>query len=192
MNIGKIIMGFGLWASLAQDGFQPIRTEHGVKVYLRAQKHAIELGAEGFFDAPPEVVRRVLLDYGNHPRWLRTLAESRVLRRDASSLDVYQRLKLPIIDDRDYTLHVTWGDDADGKWLRFSTVNGVAPQAHVIRVKLNEGSWRFYDAGGRTWAVYRFKLDLGGSIPAWLGRGRAAKELAKLFADVQDQTRYYR
>jgi hypothetical protein len=119
-----------------------------------------------------------------------------VLKRDASSLDVYQRLNLPILDDRDYTIHVCWGDDGDLRWLQFSTANerGPGPVKKVVRVVLNEGSWRFYGVDGdrATYAVYKFTLDLGSSLPAWLGRGRAAKDITKLFENVRNQTQYYR
>ncbi len=195
MILGKLIVGFGLVATLAQEGFVAIREERGTKVYFREHKHAIELGAEGIIDAPPSVVRAVLLDYANHPRWVHGLMESRVLRRDAGSLDVYQRLNLPILDDRDFTLHVSWGEEGDVKWLRFRAANdhGPGPVAKVIRVLQNEGSWRFYAVDGdKTYAVYEFALDLGGSIPGWLGRGRAAKDLSKLFDSIRSQSQYYR
>jgi hypothetical protein len=190
------ILALGLVATLSQEGFQLVRDEKGVKVYARDNKRAIELGAEGFIDAPPSVVRAVLLDYANHPRWVQGLAESRILRRDARSLDVYQRLSLPVIDDRDFTLHVEWGEADDMKWLKFSTANeqGPGPIDGVIRVLLNEGSWRLHGVDGdkSTFAVYRFTMDLGGSLPSWLGRGRAGKDIAKLFENVRDQTRWYR
>src|SRR5262249_18432423 len=99
------------------------------------------------------------------------------------------------LDDRDFTIHVSWGEDGEGKWLRFSTANelGPGPLPHVIRVMLNEGGWRFYAVeGGRTYAIYQFTLDLGGSMPGWLGRGRAAKDLSKLFDSIRNQTQYYR
>ncbi len=190
------LLVLGVLATLAQEGFQLLHEEKAVKVFTRPHPHAIELGAEGLIAAPPDVVRAVLLDYANHPRWVERLAESRVLRRDARSLDVYQRLALPIIDDRDFTLHVEWGDEGELKWLKFSTANqqGPAPRDGIVRVWLNEGSWRFtaVDGGKSTFAVYRFTLDLAGSLPSWLGRGRAGKDVAKLFESVRDQTRWYR
>ena len=196
MSLGKLLVGLGLVATLSQEGFEEIREQNGVRVYGHSQKHAIELGAEGLIEAPPSVVLAVLLDYASHPRWVHGLAESRVLARDASSLDVYQRLSLPVVDDRDYTLHVTWGEDDATRWLHFSTANerGPQPRAGIVRVPFNQGSWRLYslEGGKVTYAVYKFTLELGGSLPSWLGRGRAGKDVAKLFESVRDQTRYYR
>jgi uncharacterized protein YndB with AHSA1/START domain len=185
----------GLTAVLAQEGFHVIREEQGVKVYRRDGKSGIEIGAEGLIDAPPEVVRAMLLDYENHPRWLKTLHASRVLYRGPDSLDVYQRLTLPVIDDRDFTLHVTWGGDAQMKWLRFAADTGKGPRPvdGVVRILVNEGGWRLFAVdGGKTWAVYQCRLDLAGSVPRWMMKGRAGKEIAELFENIRDQTQYYR
>src|SRR5579862_8411803 len=102
--------------------------------------------------------------WGNHRRWQKHLKVNRILARGDGFLDVYQRLDLPVIDDRDFTLHVTWGDDAGVGWMRFATANerGPAPHAGVVRVSQHEGSWRLepLEGGAATHAVYRFYLDL--------------------------------
>jgi hypothetical protein len=181
--------------ALASEGFYRIGEAHGVEVYRRDQGPGIELGGEGDIAAPPEKVRQVLLDYSNHPRWVKGVNESRILGRGASSLDVYQRLKLPVLEDRDYTLHVTWGDDGDAKWLRFTTANANGPPESpgTVRVHLHEGSWwlRPIDGGRATHAVYQFHLDLAGSFPAWMAKGRAGKDVPALFDKIRDQLQYY-
>ncbi len=196
MSAPIIVVALGLVGTLTQEGFDLVAEERGVFVHARKNSHAVELGAEGVIDASPDVVRAVLLDYESHPRWLAHLAESRVLRRDGDSLDVYQCLRLPIVHDRDFTIHVSWGDEADHKWLRFRTANdlGPPPSKGVVRVPLNEGSWRLYGVGGgrATWAVYRFSMDLGGSVPSWMGRSRATKDIVALFESIRNQTQYYR
>ena len=62
-----------------------------------------------------------------------------------------------------------------------------------MRVPLHEGSWHLeaVDGGRRTHAVYRFRMELGGSLPMWMARGRAAKDVPALFDAIRDQTRYY-
>ena len=178
-------------ASLQTEGFYPIEERHGVKVFRRDGARGIELGAEGDFDAPPARVLEVLLDYANHPRWVRGLKESRILERGKDWLDVYQRLDLPVLDDRDFTLHVTWGERADGKWLRFTAANerGPAPAKGVVRVPLHDGEWQLAptDGGRATHAVYHFHLDLAGSFPAWMGRGKAGRDVPNLFESIRAQ-----
>src|SRR6266545_4263152 len=87
--------------ALSREGYQRIGDRSGVTVYRRAG-HAIDLAAEGDIDAAPDVVMRVLTDYGSHPKWVHGLTVSRVLEQRDGALDVYQRLHLPMLDDRDF------------------------------------------------------------------------------------------
>jgi hypothetical protein len=188
------LVALAMAQALSSDGFYPIGEAHGVQVYRRNADHGIELGAEGNFAAPPAQVLAVLLDYDSHPKWVKGLAESRVLDRSDGALDVYQRLNLPVISDRDFTLHVTWGGDGDGRWLRFGAVNrGPAPRNGVVRVTTHTGEWHLepIDGGRGTHAIYRFHLDLAGSFPSWMGKNRAGKDVEGLFEHIRDQLRYY-
>lgn len=183
-------------SSLPGEGFVLIGEERGVKVYRRDKRGGIELAAEGDFAASPERVRRVLIDYPSHRRWQKHLKENRVLTRADGSLYVYQRLDLPVLDDRDFTLHVTWGDDGGVHWMRFVTANerGPAPVKGVVRVTKHEGGWRLEPTGGgkSTRAVYRFYLDLAGSFPSWMGKGQATSDVPDLFANITKQLPSYR
>jgi hypothetical protein len=157
---------------------------YDVRVYRRADAREIDLSAEGDIAAPPERVRDVLLDYEHHPSWNRHLVESRVLTRGDHFLDVYQRLDLPVLDDRDYTLHVTWGDD----WLRFTTANdrGPPPRRGVVRVALHEGEWKLEALpNGGTRAHYHVRLDLAGSLPSWIARRHAGEDVPELFQSIR-------
>ncbi len=183
-------------SALAGDGFALIAEKNGVKVYRREKRPGIELAAEGDLGASPDRVRRVLIDYPSHQGWQKHLKENRILARGDGFLDVYQRLDLPVLDDRDFTLHVTWGDEGAIPWMRFVAANdrGPGPVRGVVRVTQHEGGWRLEPiAGGRaTHAVYRFYLDLAGSFPAWMGKGQAADDLPELFANITKQLPGYR
>jgi hypothetical protein len=56
-------------------------------------------------------------------------------------------------------------------------------------VPLHQGSWRLepIDGGRATHAVYQFHLDLAGSFPSWMGRGKAGKDLPHLFDNIRKQ-----
>jgi hypothetical protein len=178
--------------ALSSAGYVRVAEDKGVTVYRREGARAIELAAEGNIAAPPQKVRDVLIDYAHHPAWVNHLAESRVLERQADSLVVYQRLDLPLIDDRDFTLHVTWGSDARGVlWTRFSTANDLGPEPRhgVVRVALHEGGWQLepIEGGRATHARYFLRLDLAGSLPAWMSRSRAGKDIPGLFESIRKQ-----
>jgi len=180
---------------LTGEGYERIADRNGVEVYKR-NGHAIDLAAEGNIDAPPEVVLKVLTDYGSHPNWVHGLAVSRVLDKRDGALDVYQRLHLPMLDDRDFAMHVEWTGAGAGREIHFATRNDKCPgppEKGVVRVPLHEGSWHLdpVDGGRHTHAIYRFRMELGGSLPMWMARGRAAKDVPALFDAIRNQTRYY-
>jgi len=62
--------------------------QHGVTVFSRQDGRAIELEAEGEIEAPPSKVRDVVLDYPSQPRYVRTVAESRILSRSACACSI--------------------------------------------------------------------------------------------------------
>ena len=102
---------------------------------------------------------------------------------------------LPVIDDRDYTIQVTWGADGPILWMRFTAANerGPKPVADVVRVNTHEGAWRFEPEGGKgTRAVYRFHLDVAGNVPSWLGKGQAKDDIIDFFVRLNKELPKYR
>ena len=165
--------------------FVSIGVKQGVEVFERKDSPAIELAAEGEIDASPEEVQAVLLDYPAAPQLIHRLAESRVLSRGAREVLVYQRLKLPVVSDRDYVVRTTWGTVGAARTIRYSLVSAPTSPG-VTRMALLEGSWDLQPSrGGRaTRARYQFRIDFGGSVPRWMVRGGAAKDLPSLYAGI--------
>lgn len=177
-----------LATALIEPSFARIGGHDGVDVYLRKSDSVIDLAAVGDFDAPPAEVQAALLDYGAHARVNAHLAESRVLSRRAGEQFVYQRLKLPVIKDRDFTLHVVWRA-GETRGLRFTIDGdrGPAATASAVRMTLLIGRWDLQPlAGGRaTRAVYHVQLDLAGSVPRGMVRGGAAKDLPSVYLGMR-------
>jgi len=167
-------------SALASEGFVFMADDKGVRVHRREKRSGVEFAVEASFAAPPEQVRRALLDYPNHKRWQKHLVENKIISRADDSLVVYQRLDLPVVDDRDFTLKVTWGADGPILWKRFTVAKDLGPKPidGVVRVTAHEGSWRLEPEGAAgTRAVYRFHFDAAGAIPSWLGKGQAQDDI---------------
>jgi hypothetical protein len=176
-------------ASGGAAGYKRVGGAHGVEVYRATASKVIDLSAEGDIDAPPGRVLAVVLDYEHASALTEHVAESRVLSTGDRDLTVYQRLKLPVVADRDYTLRTRWGRRGGWYWARFFVDNARGPNIRngVVRVPLLDGGWDLFpNSDGRsTHAVYRVRIDLAGSIPRWMVSGGAAKDLPKLFEGVR-------
>lgn len=172
-------------------GYELVTKSAGVTVYRHLGAHGVELFAEGDIAAPPQRVQTVLLDYEHHDRFAKNVAESRIVRREAAVFWVYQRLNLPVISDRDFTLKVTWGQAGESLWTHFVCDNEQGPPAQkgVVRVVVHEGRWTLApSAGGQaTHATYQVRLDLAGTLPDWMARSGTAKEIPALFEGLRRQ-----
>jgi hypothetical protein len=165
----------------------------GVEVYRQTHSPVIDLVAEGDIEAPPQQVRAIVLDYGRAREITERVAESRVLQIGERELTVYQRLALPIVADRDYTLRAWWGQEGGVLTVRFGVDNRRGPAARhgVVRVWTLNGGWDLIPVrdGMATHALYHVQIDMAGSIPKWMVSGGAAKDLPKLFEGVRRQAR---
>jgi hypothetical protein len=174
-------------------GYKHVGGHGGVEVYRQMRSPVIELLAEGDIEAPPSQVRAVVLDYPHARAVTDHVVESRILQAGSHELYVYQRLDLPVVADRDYTMHASWGNQGDVLTVHFNVDNSKGPAARdgVVRVSTLTGSWELRPIrdGMATHAVYHVQIDMAGSIPKWMVSGGAAKDLPKLFDGVRRQVR---
>lgn len=174
--------------ALVGPGFEPIGGRHGVEVYQRSNPAVIELAAVGEFDASPAEAQATLLDAAAHARVIPTLAESTVLERRDGEQWVYQRLKLPIIKDRDYTLRVIWSSGTR-RGVRYGVDNtrGPAPTDRSVRLSTLNARWVLEPIrdGRATHATYHIQIDLAGSVPLWMVRSGAARDLPNMFQSMR-------
>jgi hypothetical protein len=187
--MGTILMSFfAVSAGLIDPTFVRIGGHDGVEVYLRKDTGAIELAAVGELDAPPSEVQAALLDYGAHVRVNSHLAESTVLARRSGEQFVYQHLKLPVIKDRDFTLRVTWTDGVPrGVQFSIDGAHGPAATKKAVRMSVLNGRWDLEPIrdGNATRAVYHVQIDFAGSVPRWMVRGGAAKDLPGVYIGMR-------
>jgi hypothetical protein len=176
------LIGWG--RSLTDEGFELIESTPSVRVYRKRSSPIINLAAEGYFHGPPSKVSALLLDYGAHKRILKNVKESRVLERRRGELVVYEQLSLPMLDDRDYTLVVNWGSRGTTSWLKFGVDNrrGPCERPWMVRIYIHEGGWLLTPEGPGTRARYLVRLDLGGSLPRFLARSGAGREIPSMFS----------
>jgi len=182
------LAGPSLAERLTARGFEQVVESDGVTVFRDTRAATIRLVAEGRIEGPPAAVRSALLDYEHHVGVVARLSESRILERAPASLLVYQRLALPVIDDRDMTLRVTWGGGAAKPWIAFQAVRdgGPAPPEGVVRLTRYTGRWQLQpiDGGRATLARLSMDMDMGGSLPPRMAAANAGADIPALFASM--------
>lgn len=171
------------------QGYERIAWREGVAVFKHRTSNVIKLAAEARFEASPERVERVLLDYRGQIGVIARLSESHIQARGANWLRVYQRLNLPVIDDRDFTLRVDWGKDGETRWITYRALPNAAPPPRdgVVRLLHHEGSWQLQplDGGRATYTRFMVSMSMGGMVPMWMARSGSAKEMPALFTAVR-------
>ncbi len=98
----------------------------------------------------------------------------RVLHQTENERWTYEHIELPIISDRDYTVHAKRMSEPGLCQVNFEARNGdgPAPQPGLVRIEHLVGAWSIEpDDGGGSVVTYIVQCDPGGSLPAWMTRG---------------------
>ncbi len=167
---------FGAASARAEDWNTVTTSPYLVKTRPLPNSAIHEVWAEGVIDAPVQDIQDALMDPDSFPRWMPYVKEGRYVGQPLpdGARHVYIRLELPMVSSRDYFTRVNLvkGVAADGsgefenKWVAVPTL--FPPRSNVVRLQFNQGSWHVTPRpDGKAFAVYRFAVDPGGSVPAF-------------------------
>ncbi len=189
-------------AMLSPDtGWQRVDDKEGVALFSRSRLGSSikEFRGTGMIDAPPGAVEKVLADVGSYPSFMPYVTESRAISQAGGEVMTYQRLDVPFVANRDYTVRVEHGTalGPGGEMIyrdTWQTANQAGPpERHgVVRVKVNEGSWLLEPAGpggSSTQATYQIFTDSGGVLPAFLANRASQMIIPRLFEAIRKQAR---
>ncbi len=165
-------------------------SSNGVVIHSRLRQGAqiLEFKAVGEIEATPATVFAILDDSDSYPSFMPYTAECRVLKREKNSVVAYQRLEVPLVSDRDYTLrsqNAKWlGPDGAIYRIRWEPANdeGPAEKSGVARVNVCEGGWLLEPEGsGVTRATYSIYTDSGGTLPPFITNNGSRIAIRKVF-----------
>ncbi|MGI9086373.1 MAG: SRPBCC family protein [Chthoniobacterales bacterium] len=171
---------------------------HGVAIYsrMRAGTSLKEFKGVGLIEMPPAVVFAVLDDTQAYPTFMPYTAECRVLKREGDEVVAYQRLDLPFVSDRDYTLESKHergvGPDGHSYRIHWQAANELGPAVRpgVQRVKFCQGGWLLEPQGPHsTRATYSIFTDSGGALPAFIANNGSRIAIRKIFDAVRKQAK---
>jgi hypothetical protein len=155
-----------------------------------------ELRAVGLVDAPSWVILNVLDEVADYPDFMPYTTKAQLIERRPHGAIIYFRWDPPIIGARDVTIEVTKSSTkrADGKtdyqlqWEPTNTV-GPAPSPGVIRITLDEGSWKLEptEDGKKTTVTYDIFTDGGGGLPGFAINIANKQSVFDLFQAIRKQ-----
>lgn len=170
---------------LRARGYTRIVERRGVTVYQSREASTVKLVAEAVLPVPPERLQAVLIDYDAQVGHVERLRVAKVIERSKNRLLVYQRLDLPLISDRDFTLDVRWGGSGDRLWVKYHVApkGGPAPTADVVRLTHHSGRWQILPgpSAGTSRLRFRVSIDLAGSLPKVLAKAGAGRDVPDLY-----------
>ncbi len=175
-----------------------VATKDGVVICsrTRAGSPIKEFRSVGEIAASSKAVFAVLDDPEAYPSFMPYTTECRILRRTRNSLITYQRLDLPLVSDRDYTLRSSHSKKAgpNGPIYRilWKPANNLGPgrKPGVQRVEVCEGSWVLEPTGANTTrATYVIYSGTGGAIPAFIANSGSQIAIRKVFDAIRKEAR---
>ena len=161
----------------AEPGWQTL-TEKPFRIRVRplpANPKVQEVWSEADLRAGVVDIQAALTDPNAYARFMPYVKECReLLPPDADgSRYTYTRLALPVVQGRDYVLHVfvdmRVAADGSGSFKQHwtSVPDRIPARKGITRVSVNQGSWTVTpNADGSSHAIYQFAVDPGGSVPS--------------------------
>ena len=167
-------------------------------IYSRTREGSTlkEFKTVGTIDALSSAVFAVLNDVEAYPSFMPYTSECSVLKRIGDCTVAYQRLVLPLVSDRDYTLRSEHskapGPNGPIYRIQWEPANDLGPSEKpgVQRVNVCEGGWLIEpDGTGTTRATYTIYTDSGGAIPAVIANRGSRTAIRKMFAAIRKAVR---
>ncbi len=146
--------------------------------------------------ASPACVFHVISDYDHFNEFVPYVIRSRIMRTQADTRWVYQRVALPgPVSDRHYVIRID--DDLSRRqhdvyrvtWAMSAGVEQNLPDVDAIIPVAMSGSWTLLPRHGGHWteATYTVHLDPGGALPAWLVSIGASHNLPRVMNAVRER-----
>lgn len=179
------------------DGWTEIARSEGVVVEQRDDPklpHG-EIRVRGHTPHPPKAIYETLWTHPEYPEFMPNLLSLKVIKDTGDTRWVYQRISVPIVSNRDYTLKIhRVADEANQLYqVFFDTDNAAGPaeSADYVRVKSIKGSWTAEpgDNGGAD-LTYRVASDPGVALPSFVIENAQKNATAKAVRAMLNRVDY--
>jgi hypothetical protein len=184
-----------LFAQTGSSWLDPHETDDSISVSSREvpDSGVLELRAVCMADAAPWIVFRAAMRRDTYRHTSKYVVDYRIINTEYSNVwYTYQRLSIPLIMDRDYTLrYEATQDSLNGRYsLVWTTANdkGPPPGEDVVRIEVSRGALEMVpeENGTKTRLIYTMYADPGGTIPGWLANIGNRSTVPDLLRAIRD------
>jgi ribosome-associated toxin RatA of RatAB toxin-antitoxin module len=166
---------FALAALLgAGGGWEKISDKEGVLIERRLRDGGLyEVRASAHASVTPQQFADMLWKHEDYPKFVPHLKSLKTLKTVGNERWNYEQVKLPVVSDRDYTVHLVREppDTATGVIdIRFESANdqGPPPDKNHVRIEHIKGGWTIEPSEGGSDVTYDVFSDPGGGVPLWI------------------------
>lgn len=161
---------------VVDDGWKLAKDKKGIIIYTRPVNDSKlnEFKLFTSFNTKVEKLVRVLLDVENYDKWGEHVKYCAVLEKESdNAYYIYSEAKLPwpfVNRDIINLVSVNYSVKRDTAMLIIEGYPDYTPEKEgIIRIPVSKGWWHIYQVDEENVRIeYSYKVDPGGSIPAWL------------------------
>lgn len=163
----------------AEEAWQQLDEGDGILVEGRPMPGTKlrEIRVQAWSPLPPAAIFSVIWDVSAQHEFVPNVKELRVLRSAEEEVVIYERVKIPVVQDRDYVLRLTKKIDgpvhevfAEGR-----SELGPPPPKNVVRMTRLSSHFLLRPSDGGTRLSYVSFGDPAGKIPEWIIRAADVK-----------------
>jgi hypothetical protein len=162
--------------SLAQEKWQLIKNEDGIKVYTRRldNEKFKEVRADFELNASEDQLIALLQNISHHKEWSYGTKKAYLISKtNRDTLIYYSEVSLPWpLSNRDLVIELSFKKDTLNKtlFIQAKSIPGILPEKpNLVRVPFSLALWNVRVMPNKLLKIqYTFSTNPGGTLPAWL------------------------
>ena len=171
-----IVWLWGIVPGSAQDNWDLRRNENGIAVYSRKVTNVSfkEIKVECELPGTSAQLVRIIKDVAHHPDWVYGVKEASILKKKSESNFIYHTqsdLPWPVADRDLVAENIIYPSTPNGRVIiAVHSLKDYLPKKNgYVRIPYSEASWDILPLpNNKIKITYIFRVDPGGTIPAWL------------------------
>lgn len=159
--------------SFAQQDWKEQSNKDGIVTYTRAKKGSSikEVKTVATFNASPDKILKVILDFENYPDWVYGNKSTQLLKSESSNSHIiYSEVAVPWpLQNRDVCHTVVVSKKGNTIFVQENALPSYIPEkTDLVRVKVFACTWEIVPEGNKSKVTMIIHSEPGGTVPDWV------------------------